>query len=695
MAVNPPLYFNDLSVRTALISALFRQVPWSLVAHVVASGVLCILLWGTLPHLPLLLWLAALLALCAARYASFVAFRRSHTSEDDPARWENIGVAFTAAFGLLWALTPWFFLLPENTDTLVLVTVIVMGLGAGASISLAPHVPSCFSFVLPTQLSLIALLVYHGTSLELAIAVLAAYALAANLLNSLSVHRELKTNVRLSHENLSLREEAERKNALLETTLQNMDQGIALSDAEGNLQMWNQRFFELLRAGGAPQRTLAAALGRVNAPLGKAASEVTLDDGDVLQIADNTLANDSHVVTVTDMTQLKKREHDLEQAREVAEQANAAKTRFLAAASHDLRQPIHALGLFFESLTERIPDDPATRPIIDKINDSVEAIDTMLNALLDISKLDAGIVRPSFTRIALGTLLKRLDAEFQPLAAGSGLSLTIRARDLYVRSDELMLERMLRNLITNALRYTPSGGRVLLGVRTRGSCARIEIHDTGIGIPGSQLDEIFLEFHQLGNPERDRRQGLGLGLAIVKRMSMLLDQPVRVRSRLGHGSVFAIDVPLAALAHAEPDEPAPLAALIGREFSDRRALVLDDDGTILDAMQTLLTGWGMQVCAAGSSEEALAKLHAGEAGQHLPDVMIIDYRLRDNATGIEAVETLRERLGRPVPAIFITGDTAPDRLRQAQASGYPLLHKPVRPARLRAALRQLLKTDAA
>lgn len=366
-----------------------------------------------------------------------------------------------------------------------------------------------------------------------------------------------------------------------------------------------------------------------------------------------------------------------------AEQANAAKTRFLAAASHDLRQPIHALGLLFATLADRVRD-PGTAPVLKQIDGAVDAIDSMLNSLLDISKLDAGVVRPEIGAVDLGAMLERLNDEQQPIATLTGNRLRVRPARAVVLTDAAMLQRILANLISNALRYTVNG-RVLVGARRRGQSVRIEVYDSGPGIPAHSLEDIFLEFHQLGNPERDRRKGLGLGLAIVKRLADLLGHAIEVRSTVGRGSRFSVTLPLSAAPRRAATYPA--AATIGADLHGRRVLVLDDDASVLDAMRSLLEGWGCDVITTSTPEEAEAGL-ASDAGP--PDMLIVDYRLRQHASGIETIVRLHELAGSRIPALVITGDTAPDRLREAQESGYPLLHKPVKPAQLRAVMRQLI-----
>jgi CheY-like chemotaxis protein/anti-sigma regulatory factor (Ser/Thr protein kinase) len=295
------------------------------------------------------------------------------------------------------------------------------------------------------------------------------------------------------------------------------------------------------------------------------------------------------------------------------------------------------------------------------------------------------VVRPEIGPVELGALLERLNDEHQPIAAVTGNRLRVRAARATVLTDASMLQRILANLVSNALRYTVDG-RVLVGARRRGRSLRIEVYDNGPGIPADALGDIFLEFHQLGNPERDRRKGLGLGLAIVKRLADLLGHGIEVRSTIGRGSRFSVTLPFAT-APQRAATPAAATAAFGADLHGRRVLVLDDDVSVLDAMRSLLERWGCDVVTTSTPEEAEAELVSG-AGT--PDMLIVDYRLRRHASGIETIGRLQQVAANRIPALVITGDTAPDRLREAQESGYPLLHKPVKPAQLRAVMRQLI-----
>ena len=364
----------------------------------------------------------------------------------------------------------------------------------------------------------------------------------------------------------------------------------------------------------------------------------------------------------------------LQTEKERAERANEIKTRFLAAASHDLRQPLHAMGLFVDALDARIRF-PEVRRIMDNLKLSTESLKGLLNSMLDISKLDAGTLKPDVSDINLSLLLDQLALEFGPQAASKGLKLRIRACDAWVRSDPIMLARILRNLLTNAIRYTQTGG-VLVGCRSCDDNIRIEIHDTGPGIPAGEIEHVFEEFYQLENPERDRDKGLGLGLAIVKRLADLLQHELVVRSHPGKGSTFSITVPVARAApHRETQTPAYRDDLAGA-----LVVVIDDEAPVRNGMGEVLQGWGCRTVLADSAESALQQL---KTANFVPDLIVADYRLREGKTGVEGIKRISTNVGREIPAIIVTGDIAPERMREAKESGYRLLHKPVSAASLR------------
>jgi two-component system, sensor histidine kinase len=376
---------------------------------------------------------------------------------------------------------------------------------------------------------------------------------------------------------------------------------------------------------------------------------------------------------------------DLQGQKEIAERASAAKTTFLAAASHDLRQPVHALGLFIGAL-RRVAMPVEGQRLIEQIEESTVAMDGLFSALLDISQLDAGTVDVHRQSFPMGVLLERICRDHQAEAVAKGLSLGWEKSTAVIDCDPVLLERILRNLVANAVRYTDRG-RVLVGCRRRGAMVSIQVLDTGPGIPPAQRDRIFQEYYQLGNPERDRTKGLGLGLAIVRRLADLLGCEMTLRSRIGHGSCFEVSVPIAT--GAIPARQDPLEATSGA-LAHGFIVVIDDELAIRNAMAALLTGWGHDTVVVGSGDEAMHQLSI--RGQR-PDLIICDYRLRDGENGIAVIDRLRSEYREAIPAMLITGDTAPDRLAEAKASSLLLLHKPVSNGKLRAAIVHLIAKD--
>lgn len=363
-----------------------------------------------------------------------------------------------------------------------------------------------------------------------------------------------------------------------------------------------------------------------------------------------------------------------------AEHANLAKSKFLAAASHDLRQPIHAQGLFLEALAHS-GLSTSQNEILASACAASDATAEMLNTLLDFSRIEAGVVEPQIRPFHLQPLLTRIENELAPQANAKGLVYRTRETHAAVESDPTLVELILRNLVLNAIRYTEHGG-VLVACRTRDNQVLLEVWDTGIGIEPSQQQDIFREFHQLGNPERDRNKGLGLGLAIVDGLTRALKHDLSLSSAPQRGSVFRLALPIARAALASDD--LETMQIHAREL-DMRVLVIDDDEAVRAGMAKLLRDWGCACVAVDTVEAAL-----DAARVYRPDIVISDYRLREQRTGAEAIAALRAEFGADLPALLITGDTAPERLREARASGVPLLHKPVSPSLLYRRLESML-----
>lgn len=395
-----------------------------------------------------------------------------------------------------------------------------------------------------------------------------------------------------------------------------------------------------------------------------------------LRAIDLGFENEGLVLRLRDQTQRALDARQVaEQALAEAEQANRAKTVFLASASHDLRQPLHAMGLFLNALA-RANLDGRQAQLLEQAQASAQATGEMLNTLMDFSKVDAGVVKPQMQPFALQPMFRKLEREMAPLAEEKGLAFRMRDTSVILHADPSLVEMILRNLVLNAIRYTERGA-VLLACRRRGARALIEVWDTGIGVPDEQHAEIFREFHQLGNPERDRRKGLGLGLAIVEGLARAMSVDVSLNSVPGRGSVFRLGLPVS----QSPWRDADVVRQDEPDLSGLRVLLIDDDETVRAAMCDLLASWGCWCEAVASDEEALQVL-----GRFDPDVVLADYRLRSHRTGLQAVEAVRKRLGHDVPAAIITGDTAVERLREAHDSGFPLLHKPVPADRLQSTL---------
>jgi len=375
-----------------------------------------------------------------------------------------------------------------------------------------------------------------------------------------------------------------------------------------------------------------------------------------------------------DITQRKLASDALNTAKAKAESANLGKSRFLAAASHDLRQPLQTLSLL-HGLLARKTTDADSLELISKLNETLGAMSGMLDTLLDINQLEAGTVQPEIDNFPINEILENLKTEFSYLTKSKGLSLRTVESSLSVRSDPLLLVQMIRNLLSNAIKYTKRG-KVLLGCRRYGNKVRIVVCDTGIGIPAGQLKAIFDEYHQLGNPARERGLGLGLGLSIVQRLGDLLDHQISVRSVAGKGSSFTIEVPLEDTKEKESRAWQFAAAAIPKAppVDASSLLIVEDDPTVRDALELLFIDEGYQTATAISGIEVEALL---QSGNFVPDVVIADYNLPGERTGLEVVKNLRSTLKREIPALILTGDIATEILRRVVAAGCGYLHKPV------------------
>jgi PAS domain S-box-containing protein len=375
-------------------------------------------------------------------------------------------------------------------------------------------------------------------------------------------------------------------------------------------------------------------------------------------------------------------ERDLREARDAAEAANRSKDKYLAAASHDLLQPLNAARLLISTLRERSLPAPE-QLLVERTHQALEGAEDLLTDLLDISRLDQAAVKPDLATYRLDEMLAPLVSEFQSVAEAAGLGLRVRFGDFALFTDLRLMTRILRNFLSNACRYTERGS-ILLAARRRGDQLRLEVWDTGRGIAADRLESIFLEFNQLDVGRAADRKGVGLGLAIVERIAKILGYRVQVASRPGHGSRFSIEVPLAARVPLPLSQQAPQPGT-GNPLPGRRLLVLDNELSILESMAALLGQWGCEVLTATDQAAALEVLQ-GRA----PELILADFHLDHGVTGCQVVRRLREHFQQPLPAVIITADRSDQCRRALQQLGAPLLNKPVKPGKLRAVLSQLL-----
>jgi signal transduction histidine kinase/CheY-like chemotaxis protein len=558
------------------------------------------------------------------------------------------------------------------------------------------------------------------------------------------------TGIKLDEERRREQELAE-KSVLLQSTLDNLSQGVCVFDANAQLVAWNDRFVDLLElpdwlvhAGasfeeylqyraergdyGADGHSAIAVRTEQIVRRRPSKSEQVLPNGTVLEVNRNPMPGGGFVTTYTDVTDLKVAAEQLREAKEglerrvadrtaeitavnaklrheiyeraqvedalrlaksEAETANLSKTRFIAAASHDLLQPLNAARLFVTALAERSLDDEE-REFVDHIERALGSVEALLGTLLDISKLDAGAVTAEHTDLVAGDLLRKLADEFAPVAADAGLGLVVVPSSSVIRSDPGLLSRVLRNFIANAIRYTPSG-RVLLGCRRRGSMVRIAICDTGIGIPEHATEQVFEEFRQLGPRGRSGgSNGVGLGLAIVKRLSRVLGHPIGVHSRLGKGSTFFIDVPVGDRPFSR-DASVPVHLTPTDGLASAFAVIIEDDDSVREGMCALLQSWGCRAIAAIDGRTALLELSRAE---RVPDILIADYHLDHGASGLAAIEDVRDAYG-AVPALIVTADRSQKVLDAVRGHGSHALQKPLKPAKLRALVSHLLSQRGA
>ena len=528
-------------------------------------------------------------------------------------------------------------------------------------------------------------------------------------------------------ERIQRERQLDQQSKILQATIDHLPQGICMFSKDLRLRAWNSRFIELLAlpvrnvvADASFERILNSLRASLSAPTPQIAArlsswlespssealegiELARIDGLILSISTNIMPDGGVVASFTDVTHerkatiaLREAKQNLEQrveertgelqtevmerrtiaaelikAKNAAEEANKDKTRFLAAASHDLLQPLNAARLFLTLLGEADLDQRQAR-LADKANNAFASVEQLLESILDISRIDSGSVAANITSVSLNELFATLTTEFQPIAEKKSLRLLTVQSQRFVTSDPGLLRRVIQNLMANAIRYTESG-RVLLGVRSCGASVRIEVWDTGMGIPAGKTKEVFEEFRRLNKDSPPGTKAMGLGLAIVERISKLLGHEITVRSWPGHGSCFSITLPQA----APREKPDHALALSDRASSDLRgltAIVIENDLQILEGMVELLESRGIKAVPTVSAEEAL---EAMESIGKIPDVCVADYHL-DSGTGIDAIRQMRHACGRTIPAIVITADHTAEVETEISAEQVSLLYKPIR-----------------
>ncbi|MBB4197143.1 hybrid sensor histidine kinase/response regulator [Rhodoblastus sphagnicola] len=374
----------------------------------------------------------------------------------------------------------------------------------------------------------------------------------------------------------------------------------------------------------------------------------------------------------------------LEKAKRQAEAASSLKTTFVTSVGHDLLQPLNAARLALSALHE-LPGAPEAGVLVEQVDRSLVALEDLIRTLLDLSKLDAGVMKPDLRDVPLNDVLEPLARDFAYFAQKRGLKLKIFPSKLHVRSDPSMLRRILQNLLANALRYTAHGG-VLVGARRRGDRVMVQVSDTGPGIPETKREAIFQEFKR-AHSDIPGETGFGLGLAIVRRFAQALDHPVRLASNVGRGSTFYVRLPRAAAATKDLPAPPPLPRLFHSPVAGAKILLIENEPSVSEAMVTLLERWGCDVAVSGSGDEALERLRALPAAPH---IVIADLHLNNDERGTQAIARIRATLGADIPALIVTADHSAKSEEEVRAAGLELLRKPVRPAEMRSLLSFLL-----
>ncbi|HYH37481.1 MAG TPA: PAS domain-containing hybrid sensor histidine kinase/response regulator [Azospirillum sp.] len=710
------MHDHSQTVAAERIRLLYRQMPLVLVVNVVNTALVGFALWEPATAATLVLWIGALALVTAARAALWGWYVRRRPEDTDMAPWGRRFAVASAVSGLLWGATALLFMDFERPLTVLLVAFVVAGMAAGAVTGLASHLPTFYAYLLASVPLMALRLFIEGDRISVSMGALVLIFTAGLVLIGRTFNATLTRRIQLAEEMQRLaggleREVRDRTEAL--QALNDRFHGI-LSSIDDHVFMIG-RSGALLYASPSALRDFGAADGpeRIAAwsDLGLPPDEATAIEAlyrEVLDTGAGTTGEVTHlrpdgphrheyrlnplagpdgavraVIAVSrDITERRQAEQALEEARAAAEQANQAKSRFLAAASHDLRQPMQSMFLFAGALRSRL-DDPQGQDMLTMLERGLDTLKGLLDSLLDVSRLDANVIEPRLEPLAIRPFLDDIVAAYQPVAASRGLEVRIGEHcEVQVLSDPMLLGRMVRNLVENAIRYTERGG-VVVDCVIDGDAVLIEVRDTGIGIAPDQIDRIFEEFHQIGNPGRDKARGLGLGLAIVQRLSGILGHPVAVRSAPGRGSVFSVRVPL----NSASPLPSPIPEPHAEASRDGKLVVLvDDDAIVLLGLRATLESCGYQTLIAGSIDQALDRL---AADGRTPDLVISDYRLRGGAVGTDAVRAIRQHAGRPLPGIILTGETGAECARDAAEHSCSIIHKPVTPRQLAACLERL------
>ncbi len=515
---------------------------------------------------------------------------------------------------------------------------------------------------------------------------------------------------------------------MLQTALSQMDQGIAVFDSSERLTIWNRRFRNLL--------DLPEQVGQVGFPLADmvailsergdlAASDqaevirqfqtldapfsLVLNGGErIIEVRSNAMPDKGIVATFTDISERVAADQALKQANETLEQrvgertaeltrvnkeladaqasadeANIGKTRFFAAAGHDILQPLNAARLYSSALVERLGASDNNGSLVRNIDSALESVEAILGAVLDISRLDTGAMKPRFTSVPLEDLLKRIETDYAPMAREKNLEFVVMPTSLKVRSDANLLRRLVQNLVSNAIKYTIDG-KVLIGARRRGGQVIIEVLDSGIGIPPSKFRTVFKEFARLDEGAKTAA-GLGLGLSIVDRISRVLNHPVQLASTPGRGTTFRVQVPMDLTASQTIRADQAERRKRSQPLNGLRVLCIDNEPRILEGMALLITGWG---CTVGQADSLTALDEIVARHEPPPEIIIADYHL-DDGNGIEAVLKLRQKYQADIPALIITADRTPEVRAEAERHDIGVQHKPVKPAAMRAYLTQV------